>query len=90
LFEIVPNGTKVTIVRQSVKVGVKDKKVYIEVHRDENEKETDPLYGLQVVLFRRSSKNVRITIFEGGHGGATEAGIEWLSKQCKIKRPTGQ
>ncbi|MDD4872912.1 MAG: alpha/beta fold hydrolase [Kiritimatiellae bacterium] len=51
----------------------------------QNEKETDPLYGLQVVLFRRSSKNVRITIFEGGHGGSTEAGIEWLSKQCKNK-----
>jgi len=44
LFEIVPNGTKVTIVRQSVKVGVKDKKVYIEVHKDENEKETDRGY----------------------------------------------
>lgn len=39
LFDMVPSGTKVTIVRQPVKIGVKDKKVYIEVHRDENEKD---------------------------------------------------
>ncbi len=49
------------------------------------EKETDPLYGKQVVLFRRSSRNVRVTIFEGGHGGAPEAGIEWLSRQYRNK-----
>ncbi|MBI5212084.1 MAG: L,D-transpeptidase family protein [Nitrospirae bacterium] len=32
LFEMVPNGTKVTIVRQPVKVGIKGNMVYIEVH----------------------------------------------------------
>jgi L,D-transpeptidase ErfK/SrfK len=34
LFQMVPNGTKVTIVRQHVKVGVKGDSVYIEIHRD--------------------------------------------------------
>lgn len=41
LYEMVPNGAKVTIVRQPVKVGVRDKKVYIEVHRDEYQSKTD-------------------------------------------------
>lgn len=36
LYSIVPNGTKVLIIRQPVKVGVRDKKVFIEVHSDEN------------------------------------------------------
>lgn len=35
LYNIVPIGTEVTIVRQPIKVGVDNKKVYIEVHRDE-------------------------------------------------------
>jgi L,D-transpeptidase ErfK/SrfK len=34
LFQLVPNKTKVTIIRQPVKVGVSDNKVYIEVHKD--------------------------------------------------------
>lgn len=34
LFNIVPIGTKVQIVRQPVKLGVKDGRVYIEVHRE--------------------------------------------------------
>lgn len=34
LFQSVPNGVKVTIVRQPVKVGIKYDKVYIEVHKD--------------------------------------------------------
>ncbi|MDO5113151.1 MAG: prolyl oligopeptidase family serine peptidase [Planctomycetia bacterium] len=47
------------------------------------EVENDPLYGKQTVLFRRSFQNVRLTIFEGGHGGVPNAGIEWLSRQIK-------
>jgi L,D-transpeptidase ErfK/SrfK len=35
LFEIVPVGTRVNIVREPVKVGVKWGEVYVEVHRDE-------------------------------------------------------
>lgn len=35
LFRMTPKGAKVTIVRQPVKVGVRDDKVYIEVHKDE-------------------------------------------------------
>ncbi|OGW36739.1 MAG: hypothetical protein A2Y97_13495 [Nitrospirae bacterium RBG_13_39_12] len=34
LFSLVPNGTKVTIVRQPVKVGIKNNEVYIEAHKD--------------------------------------------------------
>jgi len=36
LFEMVRKGTKVTIVRQPVKVGVRDNRVYIEVHEDDS------------------------------------------------------
>lgn len=38
LFRLVPKGTKVTIVRQPLKVGIKGNKVYIEVHKDDTEK----------------------------------------------------
>jgi len=34
LFQSVPNGVRVTIARQPVKVGIKNNKVYIEVHKD--------------------------------------------------------
>ncbi|HYA31531.1 MAG TPA: L,D-transpeptidase family protein [Thermodesulfovibrionales bacterium] len=37
LYSMVPNGLKVTIVRQPVKVGVRGGKVYIEVHRDDTQ-----------------------------------------------------
>jgi L,D-transpeptidase ErfK/SrfK len=36
LFEIVPVGARVNIVREPVKVGVKWGEVYVEVHRDDN------------------------------------------------------
>ena len=41
LFSMIPNGMKVTIVRQPVKVGARDKKVYIEVHRDDYRQKVD-------------------------------------------------
>ena len=41
LFKVIPNGMKVTIVRQPVKVGVRNKKVYIEVHRDDYRQKVD-------------------------------------------------
>jgi len=34
LFQLVPNNTKVTIVRQPVKIGILHDRVYLEVHRD--------------------------------------------------------
>lgn len=41
LFSMIPNGMKVTIVRQPIKVGVRDKKVYLEVHRDDYRQKVD-------------------------------------------------
>lgn len=35
LFELVPSGTTVTIIKQPVKVGSRNNRVYIEVHNDE-------------------------------------------------------
>ncbi len=37
LFAMAPNGVKVTIIHQPVKVGVRDKRVYMEVHKYENQ-----------------------------------------------------
>lgn len=34
LFQLVPNGVRITIVQQPVKVGIKNNKVHIEVHKD--------------------------------------------------------
>jgi L,D-transpeptidase ErfK/SrfK len=36
LFQLVPNGTRVTIIRQPVKVGAMDDQVFLEVHKDRN------------------------------------------------------
>lgn len=35
LYSLVPKGTKVTILRQPVKIGIRDDRVYIEVHEDD-------------------------------------------------------
>jgi L,D-transpeptidase ErfK/SrfK len=35
LFQVVPNGTLVTIIRQPVKVGIFNKQIYLEVHKDD-------------------------------------------------------
>ena len=47
------------------------------------EVQADPLYGEKKVLFRRVSKNVRITLFEGGHEILFAAGLAWLKEQVK-------
>jgi acetyl esterase/lipase len=44
---------------------------------------TDPTYGEKVPLFRRTSGNARITIFDGGHEIVYEAALSWLAKQQK-------
>jgi L,D-transpeptidase ErfK/SrfK len=41
LFDAVKSGTRVVIVRQPVKAGVKDNKVYIEVHNDDHDEDLD-------------------------------------------------
>ncbi len=46
----------------------------------------DPFYGIRGkgrMHFRRTSANVRLTIFEGGHGGNYPAGLDFLSRQTK-------
>ena len=37
----------------------------------------------KITLFRRSSGNVRVTVFEGGHESESSAGVLWLSRQRK-------
>lgn len=43
----------------------------------------DKSYGKIKLHVRRSSHNVRVTIFEGGHSMLSNIGIEWLAKQRK-------
>jgi len=46
--------------------------------------EADPFYGDKMKIhFRRTSGNVRFTLFEGGHGGNFAAGLDFLSRQVK-------
>lgn len=45
---------------------------------------TDPFYGAgNRIHLRRTSKNVRMTLFEGGHAGNYPAGLDFLSRQVK-------
>ena len=44
----------------------------------------DPFYGKgNAIHFRRTSRNVRFTLFEGGHGGNYAAGLDFLARQVK-------
>lgn len=43
----------------------------------------DPAYGEKRVLFRRTSRNVRLTIFDGGHEGLARPAVEWLADKSK-------
>ncbi len=43
LYKLVPVGTKVTIIRQPVKVGIKNNRVFIEVHEDDYKKDINYL-----------------------------------------------
>ena len=44
----------------------------------------DPFYGPKIrIHFRRTSGNVRMTLFEGGHGGNFPAGFDFLARQVK-------
>jgi L,D-transpeptidase ErfK/SrfK len=52
-FPLVPAGTKVTIVRQPVKVGQREGRVYAEVHNDEFNKDSDYLAVAQTLLSKK-------------------------------------
>ena len=42
----------------------------------------DPFFGEKMrIHVRRTSANVRFTLFEGGHEGNFDAGIDWLARQ---------
>ena len=59
LFRMIPSGMKVTIVRQPIKVGVRNNKVYIEVHRDDYRQKVDYFNEAVKLLTRRGLlKNV--------------------------------
>jgi pimeloyl-ACP methyl ester carboxylesterase len=50
----------------------------------------DPLYATRPVLFRRTSGNARITVFDGGHDIVHEAGLTWLEAQARGAAPVWQ
>ncbi|MEM7600440.1 MAG: prolyl oligopeptidase family serine peptidase [Verrucomicrobiota bacterium] len=43
----------------------------------------DSLYGTRQPVFRRTHKNTRVTVFEGGHEIIHLAGLNWLAAQHK-------
>lgn len=56
LFKLVPIGTPVTIIRQPVKVGIKNNKIYLEVHEDYI-KDTDYLNEAKKLLAEKKLLN---------------------------------
>lgn len=46
----------------------------------------DPLFGSTRILFRRTSANARVTIFDGGHDILPAAGLNWLAGQVKSEK----
>lgn len=47
----------------------------------------DPLYGRQTPVLRKISRNVRVTIFNGGHEIIPAAALNWLAQQRKGSPP---
>ncbi|MFM7606398.1 MAG: hypothetical protein ACKO8Z_14535, partial [Prosthecobacter sp.] len=43
----------------------------------------DASYGLNTPLFRKTSGNTRVTLFEGGHEIVHQAALNWLAIQRK-------
>ena len=43
----------------------------------------DPLYGAKPILYRRQSRQARVTLFAGGHEIIPSAALNWLSGQRK-------
>jgi hypothetical protein len=54
-----------------------------EVPPELRSKLTDVAYGVKAALFRRSSGEARITIFDGGHEIIYEAALTWLAERTK-------
>jgi len=52
------------------------------------EKIDDPSYGSKTPLFRKTSGNVRVTVFKGGHELVAKAAMTWLEKQRKGRKAT--
>ena len=48
-----------------------------------SEREADPAFEENKVLFRRSAGPARVTIFEGGHEGLPAAACDWLAEKSK-------
>jgi len=46
---------------------------------------SDPIYGKRKPLFRKTSQNCRVTIFDGGHEIVHAAALNWLAKQRRGK-----
>jgi hypothetical protein len=49
--------------------------------------EPDASFGEWTPLFRKTSGNTRITIFQGGHEIVHQAALNWLAKQQRGKAP---
>ena len=47
--------------------------------------EKDPSFGRSTVHFRRQSRQVRVTVFEGGHTILYVPALDWLSRQHRQK-----
>jgi hypothetical protein len=47
----------------------------------------DASFGLKTPLFRATSGNTRVTIFEGGHEIVHQAALNWLARQRKGQPP---
>lgn len=74
LFQIVPKGMKVTIVRQPVKVGVKGDSVYIEVHRDDTEKDIN-YFNEAVELLKKKGLLKKINTEKLYHAVREKSGV---------------
>jgi len=48
----------------------------------------DPLYGKKRPIFRKTSGNTRVTIFDGDHEIIHEAALNWLAQQRKSRPAT--
>ncbi len=72
LFEMVPVGTQVTIVRQPVKVGLDNGRVYIEVHRDTDIFKTNDEYLNEAIRLLRKKRIIGLVNSEKLYQAITE------------------
>lgn len=86
LFQIVPNGTRVTIVRQPVKVGVRDNKVYIEVHKDDDAKNFN-YFNEAVELLKKKGLIKKVNTEKLYHAVREKSGIPVEISGFKIELP---